>query len=109
MAEQYNGGQHVSQQASFIYEPEARDSPPQDASRLAAWLLPGLFWLVQLAGPIASEAATVWTGPVTNFTNVAGSDPTLPQNQDRLTAWGLDHPRREPGHLQCRDRDRIHP
>lgn len=52
---------------------------------LASRLLPALIVLAQLAGPIASEAATVWTGPVTAFTDPAGSDPTLPANQDRLT------------------------
>jgi hypothetical protein len=30
------------------------------------------------------SAATVWTGPIVSFTE-ATSDPTLPQNQDRLT------------------------
>jgi hypothetical protein len=48
-------------------------------------LLPTLLVLARLAGSIASEAATVWTGPVTTFTDPAGSDPTLPANQDRLT------------------------
>jgi glucose/arabinose dehydrogenase len=52
---------------------------------LASKLLPALIVLAQLVGPIASEAATVWTGPVTAFTDPAGSDPTLPANQDRLT------------------------
>jgi hypothetical protein len=34
-----------------------------------------------LSGP----AATIWTGPATNFVNIAGTDPTQPTNQDRLT------------------------
>ena len=41
---------------------------------LAAWL-PVFVVLTQLAAPIASEAATVWTGPTINFTNLDGSDP----------------------------------
>src|SRR5271169_1045493 len=52
---------------------------------LASRLLPALIVLAQPAGPISSKAATVWTGPVTAFTDPAGSDPTLPANQDRLT------------------------
>jgi glucose/arabinose dehydrogenase len=52
---------------------------------LAAWL-PVFVVLTQLAAPIASEAATVWTGPTINFTNLDGSDPTQAANQDRLTA-----------------------
>jgi glucose/arabinose dehydrogenase len=52
---------------------------------LASRLLPTFLVLARLAGSIASEAATVWTGPVTTFTDPAGSDPTLPANQDRLT------------------------
>jgi glucose/arabinose dehydrogenase len=34
---------------------------------------------------LSSNAATLWTGPNTNFVNVAGSDPSQPANQDRLT------------------------
>ena len=52
---------------------------------VASRLLPILLVLAQLADPIASEAATVWTGPVTTFTDATGSDPTQPANQDRLT------------------------
>jgi hypothetical protein len=37
--------------------------------------------LAQLQG----NAATVWDGPSLSFTNVLGSDPTLPSSQDRLT------------------------
>jgi len=44
-----------------------------------------LFLLARLAAPVVSVATTIWTGPVTTFTDVAGSDPTLPANQDRLT------------------------
>jgi hypothetical protein len=32
------------------------------------------------------RGATVWTGPLTPFNDPDGADPTLPQNQDRLTA-----------------------
>lgn len=38
-----------------------------------------------LCEPMASRAATVWTGPITNFTEAAGSDPAQAANQDRLT------------------------
>ncbi|HVM50544.1 MAG TPA: PQQ-dependent sugar dehydrogenase [Candidatus Acidoferrum sp.] len=51
-----------------------------------AWLLLGLAFLGQLLAPLELSAATVWTGPVTNFTDLDGSDPTQPRNQDRLTA-----------------------
>jgi hypothetical protein len=44
-----------------------------------------LFLLARLAAPVVSVATTIWTGPVITFTDVAGSDPTLPANQDRLT------------------------
>src|SRR4051794_40069366 len=33
----------------------------------------------------SASAATVWDGPSMSFTNVLGSDPTLPSSQDRLT------------------------
>jgi hypothetical protein len=33
----------------------------------------------------AVNGATVWTGSPMTFTDIAGSDPTLPENQDRLT------------------------
>ena len=62
------------------------ESPPTRAqASLAAWLVAALVVLAQLARPIAAEAATVWTGPVTNFTDVNGSDPTQAANQDQLT------------------------
>lgn len=32
-----------------------------------------------------TRAAIIWTGPSISFTNAPGSDPTQPQNQDRLT------------------------
>jgi hypothetical protein len=35
---------------------------------------------------LSSGAATLWTGPATNFVNIVGSDPTQAANQDRLTA-----------------------
>jgi hypothetical protein len=46
--------------------------------RISLWLT--LFWTA-----IAGSAATLWTGPTTNFVNNAGSDSTLAANQDRLT------------------------
>jgi len=42
--------------------------------------------LVAFSSPIPGPAATIWTGPTTNFVNIAGSDPNQPTNQDRLTA-----------------------
>jgi autotransporter-associated beta strand protein len=33
-----------------------------------------------------ANAAVVWTGPTTTFTDIAGSDPTQAVNQDRLTS-----------------------
>jgi len=41
--------------------------------------------LAVLITAATSQGATVWTGPLTNFVNVAGTDPTLATNQDRLT------------------------
>jgi glucose/arabinose dehydrogenase len=41
--------------------------------------------LAALSGPLSGRAATVWTGPTTDFTDAAGSDPTQAVNQDRLT------------------------
>ena len=34
---------------------------------------------------LSCYAATIWTGPLTNFVNIAGTDPTIATNQDRLT------------------------
>jgi len=34
---------------------------------------------------LVTNAAIVWNGPIISFTNVGGSDPTLAQNQDRMT------------------------
>jgi hypothetical protein len=39
--------------------------------------------LVLAAHP--AEGIEVWNGPLINFTNAPGSDPTLPASQDRLT------------------------
>jgi glucose/arabinose dehydrogenase len=41
--------------------------------------------LAALFFPLTSHAATLWTGPMTNFVNAAGSDSTQAVNQDRLT------------------------
>src|SRR6266850_8304353 len=42
--------------------------------------------LVAFSSPMTGPAATIWTGPTTNFVNIDGSDPTQAANQDRLTA-----------------------
>jgi hypothetical protein len=34
-----------------------------------------------------TAGAELWTGPAVDFTNLLGSDPTLPENQDRLTLF----------------------
>jgi hypothetical protein len=47
-------------------------------------LLAGLFAITLLIASRA-EAAEVWNGPMMSFTNINGSDPTLPDNQDRIT------------------------
>src|SRR5579884_2335454 len=41
--------------------------------------------LITLLAPLGARSSTVWTGPTITFTDVAGSDPTQPANQDRLT------------------------
>ncbi len=47
-----------------------------------AIVLPAFF----LVGSSPAAAATIWNGPTTTFTKADSSDPTLPQNQDRLTS-----------------------
>lgn len=42
-------------------------------------------WLAAFTATLSTRAATLWTGPATNFVNNAGSDPTQATNQDRLT------------------------
>jgi glucose/arabinose dehydrogenase len=42
-------------------------------------------WLAALSAPFSNRAATLWTGPATNFVNIAGTDPAQATNQDRLT------------------------
>ena len=45
--------------------------------------------ILLLAGVIiafSARGATLWTGPTTNFVNLAGSDTTQAVNQDRLVA-----------------------
>jgi len=34
---------------------------------------------------LPAGATEIWNGPMMNFTNLAGSDPTLPSSQDRIT------------------------
>src|ERR1017187_2106628 len=48
-------------------------------------VLLGLVVLAQLAVPVATGAATIWTGPHTTFTKADSADPTQAANQDRLT------------------------
>ncbi len=38
-----------------------------------------------VAGTLDAPGAQVWTGPLLSFTNLAGSNPALPANQDRIT------------------------
>ena len=46
-------------------------------------------WIAALFGPmtvpVATRAATVWTGPTTTFAKAAGANPALAANQDRIT------------------------
>src|SRR5437762_12688157 len=49
-------------------------------------LLPALLVFAQLAAPVATDAATVWNGPPISFSKSGAADPTLPANQDRITA-----------------------
>jgi glucose/arabinose dehydrogenase len=60
-------------------------SPTPKRPSLANTLFPTILTLASLALPAATQAATVWTGPVTTFTKAAGADPTQAANQDRLT------------------------
>src|SRR5262245_20391533 len=48
-------------------------------------LRPAVGILAGLIITLGSQAATLWTGPTTNFVNLAGSNPTQPTYQDRLT------------------------
>jgi glucose/arabinose dehydrogenase len=70
----------------------------EDASRRMRWdhsvsilkmfekkLRPVVLILALMSVAFSVHAATLWTGPTTNFVNLAGSDPTQPTNQDRLT------------------------
>jgi glucose/arabinose dehydrogenase len=50
------------------------------------WARGATLGLLIFAGTFAASAATVWTGPRTTFTKASNADPTLPPNQDRLTA-----------------------
>ena len=49
---------------------------------LPCWLWP-LIWVPTFT--FLASAAQVWTGPLTTFTLLSGADPTLPENQDRIT------------------------
>ncbi len=49
---------------------------------LPAWIVLLMAFAVGLHDAAGTE---VWNGPLINFTNAIGSDPTLPENQDRLT------------------------
>ena len=61
-------------------DPAQRHSAP-----IRTWL-PLLLSIGCLGAPLATEAATIWTGPRVVFTKANGADPTLAANQDRLTA-----------------------
>jgi hypothetical protein len=61
----------------------ARSLNPTLPSYLVVAVLAALLWLVT---PPCATAATVWTGPMTNFTKAASADPTLEVNQDRITS-----------------------
>lgn len=50
--------------------------------RLCLWVLPALVLTLLPAG----RAATVWNGPLISFTKASGANPSLPANQDRITA-----------------------
>lgn len=38
-----------------------------------------------VVAPLPAKATEIWTGAAITFTNLPGSDPTLPSSQDRLT------------------------
>ena len=59
-------------------------APARAQAGVAAWLLPTLVALTQLAGPIASEADTIWTGSTITFTQ-AVPYPNPPGDRDQLT------------------------
>ena len=52
---------------------------------VSAWL-PLLLSMACLTAPVATEAATVWSGPKVVFTKAAAADPKQDVNQDRLTS-----------------------
>ena len=56
----------------------------RQAVRTRNWL-PLFLLMGGLAGSLAAEAATIWTGPAVVFTKGDGADPTQASNQDRLT------------------------
>ena len=58
------------------------------SSHFSLWPFSGCLLLAVLWNPTtpAARALELWTGPAVTFDNLVGSDPTLPQNQDRLTA-----------------------
>ena len=51
--------------------------------RVRGTLAAALTLAVLIALP--AGAAEIWNGPMVTFTNLAGSDPTLPSSQDRIT------------------------
>src|SRR5438477_9676290 len=58
----------------------------QSRKRTCFALLPALLVFAQLAAPVATDAATVWNGPPISFSKSGAADPTMPANQDRITA-----------------------
>src|SRR5690349_15771874 len=54
--------------------------------RGAIWkAVPGVFILIATS-VFHVGAATIWNGPLTNFTKINGANPSLAANQDRLTS-----------------------
>lgn len=79
--------------AGRIVDPHAMAPPPHFTSTsvplrrrgLRVWLAL-LLAMAVLTAPIATLAATVWSGPKLVFTKASGSDPNQAANQDHLTS-----------------------
>ena len=55
-------------------------------ARIGKKLRPAILFLASVIIAFSARGATLWTGPTTNFVNLAGSDTTQAVNQDRLVA-----------------------